>query len=550
MPKPIASIRHDLPASVVVFFVALPLCLGIALASGAPLLSGLIAGVIGGVVVGLVSGSPLGVSGPAAGLAVIVLGAISTLGFEAFLVSVVLAGLMQVGLGIARAGPIGYFFPSAVIKGMLAGIGVIIVLKQIPHALGYDKDPEGELAFVQPDGDTTLGALTHMLSDVQPGAVVITVVSLAILLLWERVLAKRARVFKLLPGPLVAVLFGVGFEVITSRVAPSLSLSESHLVSVPVVASLSEFGGLLVSPDWSRIGDSAVWITAFTIAIVASLETLLCVAATDKLDAQRRVTPTSRELVAQGAGNLLSGLAGGLPITQVIVRSSANIQSGGRTKLSAVLHGLWLALFVMGLPGFLNLIPLAVLAAILLVVGCKLARPALVRQMWALGPGQFLPFVATILGIVFTDLLTGIGVGLGVAVLVILRRNYQNAHVLHLEESDEPGRRHRVVMRLSEEVSFLNKGAIRHTLNQVTDGSRVSIDMSACVVRDHDVLEVIDDFCASAEERDILVAVTDVPDDAIQRRRTSGSSTSPSTARSLAAAILPTSPDSPRTVAS
>ncbi|RKY21264.1 MAG: SulP family inorganic anion transporter [Planctomycetota bacterium] len=550
MPKPIASIRHDLPASVVVFFVALPLCLGIALASGAPLLSGLIAGVIGGVVVGLVSGSPLGVSGPAAGLAVIVLGAISTLGFEAFLVSVVLAGLMQVGLGIARAGPIGYFFPSAVIKGMLAGIGVIIVLKQIPHALGYDKDPEGELAFVQPDGDTTLGALTHMLSDVQPGAVVITVVSLAILLLWERVLAKRARVFKLLPGPLVAVLFGVGFEVITSRVAPSLSLSESHLVSVPVVASLSEFGGLLVSPDWSRIGDSAVWITAFTIAIVASLETLLCVAATDKLDAQRRVTPTSRELVAQGAGNLLSGLAGGLPITQVIVRSSANIQSGGRTKLSAVLHGLWLALFVLALPGFLNLIPLAVLAAILLVVGCKLARPALVRQMWALGPGQFLPFVATILGIVFTDLLTGIGVGLGVAVLVILRRNYQNAHVLHLEESDEPGRRHRVVMRLSEEVSFLNKGAIRHTLNQVTDGSRVSIDMSACVVRDHDVLEVIDDFCASAEERDILVAVTDVPDDAIQRRRTSGSSTSPSTARSLAAAILPTSPDSPRTVAS
>jgi MFS superfamily sulfate permease-like transporter len=507
----LSSLRQDLPASVVVFFVAVPLCLGIALASGAPLISGLIAGIIGGVVVGAVSGSQLGVSGPAAGLAVIVLGAISSLGFEAFLLAVVLAGLIQVALGFARAGPIGYFFPIAVIKGMLAGIGVIIVLKQIPHAFGYDSDPEGEMSFVQPDGDTTFGSLAHMFDGVQPGALVVTAVSLTILLLWERVLSKRGRIFQVVPGPLAAVVFGILFQLVASRVAPSLALTSEHLVSVPVVAGLGAFGDLLITPDWSAIGQGEVWLAAFTMAIVASLETLLCVAATDKLDPERRVTPTSRELVAQGVGNTASGLIGGLPITQVIVRSSANIQSGGRTKVSAILHGAWLLLFVVALPGLLNLIPLAVLAAILFVVGWKLARPAIFREMWALGQGQFLPFVATILGIVFTDLLNGIGIGLVISVLVILRRNYLNAHFLHIEESDLPGRRHRVTMHLAEEASFLNKGAIRKALSDVPDSSRVTIDVSACVVRDHDVMDVIDDFLANAPTRDIEVLLVDEP---------------------------------------
>jgi MFS superfamily sulfate permease-like transporter len=515
----LATLRQDLPASVVVFFVAVPLCLGIALASGAPLISGLIAGIIGGVLVGAISGSHLGVSGPAAGLAVIVLGAISTLGFEAFLLAVVLAGLIQVAMGVARAGPIGYFFPSAVIKGMLAGIGVIIVLKQIPHAFGYDSDPEGDLSFVQPDGETTFGSLAHMFDGIQPGAVIVTAVSLSILLLWERVLSKRGRVFQVVPGPLAAVVFGILFQLVANRLAPSLALTGDHLVSVPVVASLGAFGDLMVSPDWSAIGSAEVWLAAFTMAIVASLETLLCVAATDKLDPERRVTPTSRELVAQGVGNTASGLIGGLPITQVIVRSSANIQSGGRTKTSAILHGVWLLVFVVALPGLLNLIPLAVLAAILFVVGWKLARPAVFREIWALGQGQFLPFVATILGIVFTDLLNGIGIGLAVSVLVILRRNYLNAHFLHIEESDTPGHRHHVTMHLAEEASFLNKGAVRKALSDVPDGSRVTIDMSACIVRDHDVLDVIDDFLTNAPTRDIEVLMVDEPSPRIARQR-------------------------------
>ena len=509
--KPLQNLRFDVPASIVVVFVAVPLCLGIALASGAPLFSGLIAGVVGGLVVGLISGSPLGVSGPAAGLAVIVLSAIETLGsFQTFLLAVVLAGVMQLALGLIRAGMLGYFFPSSVIKGMLSGIGIIIVLKQIPHAFGYDADPEGELSFVQPDGETTLSELSRMLDAIEPTAIVITVVSLAILLLWERVLVPKSNAFRVVPGPLAAVLFGIGFQAVATWLAPSYALETSHLVNVPV-AGFDEPGKLVTTPVWSEIGNGAVWVTAVTIAIVASLETLLCVAATDKLDPWKRVTPTNRELVAQGTGNIVSGLIGGLPITQVIVRSSANIQSGGRTKTSAILHGVWLLLFVVAVPALLNMIPLAVLASILLVVGYKLAKPALFRQMWSLGPAQFVPFVVTILGLVFTDMLIGIGVGLAVAILVILRRNYMNSHFLHIEESDPEGRRHTVHMQLAEEVTFLNKGAVQKELNAVADGSVVVIDISACVEIDHDILEVIEDFKANAASRDIEIQVVQEP---------------------------------------
>ena len=519
----LSSLRHDLPASIVVVFVAVPLCLGIALASGAPLFSGLIAGIVGGIVVGILSGSPLGVSGPAAGLAVIVLGAIEQLqAFETFLLAVVIAGVLQLIAGMARAGTLGYFFPSSVIKGMLSGIGIIIILKQIPHAFGYDHDYEGELQFNQPDGETTFGGIAHIMDSVSANAVLVTVVSMAILISWEKVLAPRSKFFQIVQGPLVAVLFGIGYQMLTSGAESDWAFSQDHLVSVPVVASFAEFKDLLTSPDWGQIGNQDVWIVAITLAIVASLETLLSVAATDKLDPQKRVTPTNRELLAQGTGNVVSGMLGGLPVTQVIVRSSANVHSGGHTKVSAILHGIWLLLLVGLVPAYLNLIPLSVLAAVLFTVGWKLAKPSLFKQMWSLGQAQFLPFIVTIVGMVFTDLLTGIGIGMAFAILVILRRNYMNAHFLHIEEKDEPGHRHRVHIRLSEEVSFLNKGAIIRALDEVPDESVVTIDTSGCVVMDHDIQEVIADFRSHALAGNIEVRIVDEPEQNVSQRRSAG----------------------------
>jgi len=510
------NLRYDLPASIVVCFVAVPLCLGIALASGAPLFSGLIAGIVGGLVVGAISASPLGVSGPAAGLAVIVLSAIGTLGsFETFLLAVVLAGVIQVLMGLARGGVLGYFFPSAVIKGMLTGIGLLIFLKQLPHAVGYDKQPEGQTAYHEPDGETTLSTLSTMLENINTSALLVSAISLFILLLWEMVLAKKAKVFQLIQGPVVAVAFGIVFQSWAAKFAPGWALSADHLVSVPVPSNADEFVAMFTIPDWSQITNGSVWFVAVTIAIVASIETLLCVSAADRMDPQKRMTPANRELIAQGIGNMASGAIGGLPVTQVIVRSSTNIQSGGRTKVSAILHGAWLVLFVLVLPGLLNLMPLAVLASILLVVGYKLAKPALFKQMWGQGMEQFLPFVVTVVGIVFTDLLVGIGIGLAVAILVILRRNFRNSHFLHLEEIDPEQGRHMVRMTLSEEITFLNKGAINKELHAVPDGSVVQIDTSKCVVTDYDVMEVIDDFRSTAALRGIDVRLVNEPHEGI-----------------------------------
>lgn len=504
--KAFATLKQDLPASVVVFFVAVPLCLGIALASGAPLFSGLIAGIVGGLVVGAISGSPLGVSGPAAGLAVIVLSAIESLGsFETFLMAVVLAGGLQIALGFARAGVLAYFFPTSVIKGMLAGIGVIIILKQIPHALGHDSDPVGDLAFVQQDGDTTLSSLQSMLGDFSLSAILVSMTCLTILIAYELGLAKRIAGIGKLPAPLVAVGFGIAYELVTRKFWPELSLDTDHLVSVPIAGSTSEMLQLLTHPNWSAIGSSAVWITAITIAIVASLETLLCVEATDKLDPQKRVTPTNRELVAQGVGNMVSGSIGGIPVTQVIVRSSANIQSGGQSKVSAILHGALMALFVLVLPQVLNLIPLAALASILFVVGYKLAKPALFHQMWKLGMSQFLPFTATVVAIVWTDLLTGIGIGMVVAIFSILRSHYMNSHFLHLQEHEKVDGRREFTIELAEQVTFLNRAAILKELDALPSGSHVTIDASKSVVIDQDVHEIISDFEEAAPRRDILV---------------------------------------------
>lgn len=502
--------RQDVPASIVVFFVALPLCLGIALASGAPLFAGLVAGVIGGIVVGAMSGSPLGVSGPAAGLAVIVLAAIQDLGsFEAFLVAVVLAGALQIVLGVARAGVLGYFFPSAVIKGMLAGIGIIIIMKQLPHAFGYDADFEGDEAFVQPDGETTLSALSSALQHVDGSAMAVTAMTLAILLLWDNMLKPRHRFFQVVPGALTAVICGILFQTVATAYLPDAALSAAHLVAVPVADGFAGLLGLLTYPDWAALGNPAIYTTAATLAVVASLETLLCVEATDKLDPHKRVTPTNRELVAQGGGNIISGLIGGLPITQVIVRSSANIQSGAHGRLSAILHGVLMLVAVIALPRLLNLIPLAVLAGILLLVGYKLAQPALFRAVYRQGLAQFLPFAVTVAGVVLTDLLTGIAAGVAVSVLFLLRRSYLNSHFLHMEAVDDAAHKHIVTMRLAEEVTFLNKGAILKEFSLIPAGSHVVIDLRACVSIDQDVLEVIDDFRATAGERNITTELVE-----------------------------------------
>lgn len=501
------NLKRDLPASVVVFFVALPLCLGIALASGAPLFSGLIAGVVGGLLVGALSRSPLGVSGPAAGLAVIVFGAIESLGsFQTFLLAVFIAGLIQVALGIVRAGVLGYFFPSAVIHGMLCGIGLIIIIKQIPHAFGYDSNPSGDLAFSEVDGGTSLSALGEMLSFVHPGAVLIAAISLAILVLWDKPFIKNSRYLGVVPGPVLAVVAAVLCQLAVGG-SPTLALGENHLVNVPVAEGFSGFVGLFTMPDFSQLDNPAVWMVAVTIAIVASLETLLSVEATDKMDPLKRTTPTNRELFAQGIGNSVSGLVGGLPVTQVIVRSTVNVQTGARTRASAILHGLLLLVCIATVPGLLNLIPLAVLAAVLIVTGYKLAKPALFVSMWRYGSEQFLPFIVTVAGVVFTDLLMGVGMGMAVAIIILLQRNFKNSHFLNMKDKHTADDRHLITMRLAEEVTFLNKGAIKKELAAVPDNSVLIIDQSNCVYLNHDVAEIIRDFVQTASARGITVEI-------------------------------------------
>lgn len=498
-----SELKNDFPASIVVFFVALPLCLGIALASGAPLFSGLIAGIIGGVVVGALSGSKIGVSGPAAGLAAIVLTSIGTLGsFENFLVAVVLGGFIQLIFGLLKAGVIGYYFPSSVIKGMLTGIGIIIILKQIPHFFGYDLDPEGDFAFFQVDGQNTFSEIVKTANHIQPGSALIGLVGLTILLFWEKVLAKKAKIFRIIQGPLVAVIAGIAFFSLTQS-SSVLGIRSSHLVNVPVPEDLSSFLSQFSFPNFAAIANSEVWVVAFTIALVASLETLLCVEATDRLDPQKNVTPTNRELLAQGAGNIISGLIGGLPITQVIVRSSANIQSGGRTKMSAIIHGLFLLGSVILIPDLLNRIPLSVLAAILLIVGFKLAKPSLFKTMYQLGWKQFVPFIVTVVGIIFTDLLVGIGLGLLVGIIVILFKSYQNSHFLHKEGEDvDDGK---IKMTLAEEVTFFNKGAILKELDRLPINSFLELDVTNTKYLDNDIIEILDDFIHKAKSRNITI---------------------------------------------
>lgn len=489
------SFKNDLSASVVVFLVALPLCLGIGLAStGRPdlIFSGIIAGIVGGIVVGGLSGSSLGVAGPAAGLVVIVLAALDTLGsFEAFLLAVFLAGVIQVIAGFMKAGIIGYYFPSSVIKGMLAAIGLTLILKEIPHALGYDKDFMGDMALQQADGQNTFTELYHAVVYHHMGAVIISVISIAMLIFLERPVMKKFVLLKFLPGALFVVITGILLNLLFMAVKPEWALTGEHLVQLPVASNANEFFSFFRSPDFSAFSNPDVYVIALTLAMVASLETLLSVEATDKLDPFKRVTPTNRELKAQGVGNMISGLIGGLPITQVIVRSSANVSAGGKTKASTMMHGATLLVSVILIPKYLNFIPLASLAAILFLVGYKLSKIALYRTMYKLGWDQFIPFVVTVIAILATDLLKGIGIGMAVAIFFILRKNYKHAYFYKKESTQD---REVITLRLSEEVTFLNKASIQLSLDELPNNSKVVIDGSHSVTIDYDVLEIIEDF--------------------------------------------------------
>lgn len=505
----LSTLRQDFPASIVVFFVAVPLCLGIALASGAPLFAGIIAGIVGGIVVGTASGSPLGVSGPAAGLAVIVLSSIESLGgWEIFLLAVFIAGIIQIILGYLKLGTIAYYFPSSVIKGMLTGIGLLIILKQIPHAFGYDGDFEGDLSFWQIDNQNTFSELLNMLNFVNPGVILITFISLAILLIWENVLMKKSKIFGIINGPLVAVVVGILLHLAYSQGILDFNLKPSQVVQIPVAGNITEFVGQFTLPDFGHLLNPEVYMVAFVIAIIASLETLLCVEATDKLDPDKRVTPTNRELKAQGLGNIVSGLIGGLPVTQVIVRSSANIAFGGKSKMSAIIHGFLLLISAIAIPKILNLVPLATLAAILFVVGYKLAKPKIFKEVFGQGREQFVPFVVTVIAILFTDLLKGILIGLAFAIFYILRNNFKNPFYIWKNGIKEGEEYH---VTLSEEVTFLNKGSILQMLNHVPANSKVIIDGTRSKSIHYDIIEIIQNYLVHAKSIGVTAEVKGIP---------------------------------------
>lgn len=496
-----ADFKQNLPSGIVVFLVALPLCLGIALASGAPPLSGIIAGIIGGIAVGFLSNSQISVTGPAAGLAAIVLGAITDLGsFELFLTAGLIAGIIQLALGFLRAGSISNYFPNNVIEGMLAGIGVIIILKQIPHAIGFDKDFEGNQHIF--DGFNFSEYFTNLWSAVSPGAIVVTAISLAILILWDKFPALKK--IKLLPGALVAVVVGILLNEIFK--GSFLEISKEHLVTLPVPQTAEDFKNLITFPDFSGFLNPKVWVVGATIAIVASIETLLCIEAADRMDAHKRITDTNLELKAQGIGNLASSFIGGLPMTSVVVRTSANANAGATSKISAIIHGILLLVSVLSIPFLLNKIPLATLAAVLLLVGYKLASPEKLKHFWKKGKYQFIPFIATIIAVVALDLLKGVALGLAISIVFLLLGNMKRAYYFSKEELEDADE---ISLDLAEEVSFLNKAAIKKTLKNIKPNSKVIINAKRTSYISDDILELIEDFAnVRAKDDDIEVVLT------------------------------------------
>jgi MFS superfamily sulfate permease-like transporter len=497
----IKNMGADIPSSIVVFLVALPLCLGVALASNAPLFSGLIAGMVGGMVIGMLSGSQLSVSGPAAGLTAIVAAAVLKLpSFEAFLLSVVVCGALQMVLGFIKAGVIGDYVPNAVIKGMLAAIGLILILKQFPHLIGYDANYLGDESFQQRNNENTFTGIINAFKAITPVAMIIGVVCLVLQFIWEKFTTGKKGFIKLIPAPLLAVLVGVGINLAFGATESAAALKPEHLVVIPIASSAGEFFSFFTFPDWSQLLNKEVWITGLTLALVASLETLLSIEAIDDLDPYQRVTNKERELKAQGVGNMISGLIGGLPLTSVIVRSSANVNAGAQTKMSTVYHGMLLLLCVAFIPTVLNQIPLAALAAVLIFTGYKLAKPALFKAFYKKGWDQFLPFVITIAAILLTDLLIGVLIGIGIGMLFIVRTNFKSSVFVVNDEN-------KYLFRLRKDVSFLNKPIIKNKLEEVPANAYVIIDVSRADFIDKDIVEVIEDFAIHAPLKDIKVEI-------------------------------------------
>jgi MFS superfamily sulfate permease-like transporter len=497
-----AHTRNDIPAGMVVFLVALPLCLGIALASGAPFFSGIISGIIGGIVIGSLSGSKLSVSGPAAGLAALVLAAITNIGdFRLFLCAVVIAGILQVLMSLARLGGIANYFPNSVIKGMLTSIGILIIAKQIPHAFGYDRNQKGELTELFPFGDEDLYELFQPLQHIDVGVFLICLISIIIMLVWEKPFIKKR--FKFIPGALVAVIISVIMSEIFKATNSTFLIEKDHLVQLKSAGSANEFFSFFTVPDFSGFTNSKVLVSGVMIAIIASLETLLCIEAVDNLDTERNVTNTNRELLAQGIGNGLSGLIGGLPITSVIVRSSANINAGAKSKLSTIFHGVLLLICVIAIPGLLNKIPLSALAAVLLLTGYKLCKLSVFKQMINNGKYQYIPFLVTVFSIIAIDLLVvykpikgyglllGVVIGLISAIGALLHGNLKNSYFFHKEKHNEG---EVIKIQLAEEVSFLNKASIRETLDHIPPNATVIIDASKTQYIEFDILELIKEF--------------------------------------------------------
>lgn len=494
------NFRADFPASIVVFLVALPLCLGIALASNAPLFSGIIAGIIGGIVIGSLSGSQLSVSGPAAGLTAIVSAAILKLPtFETFLLAVVICGALQMVLGFIKAGIIGDYIPNCVIKGMLAAIGLILILKQFPHLIGYDSNYLGDESFRQSNDENTFSGIVNAFKNITPVALLIGAVGLIFQFAWEKFTSSRKGFIKLIPAPLVVVLMGIAINEFFKN-GSAYAIDPKHMVSIPMAQSANEFISFFTAPDFNGFLNKEVWIAGVTLALVASLETLLSIEAIDDLDPYQRVTNKERELKAQGIGNMISGLIGGLPITSVIVRSSANVNAGAKSKMSAIYHGILLLLFVALIPGLLNLIPKSALAAVLIYTGYKLAKPALFKAYYKKGWDQFLPFVITIAAILLTDLLIGVLIGIGVGLFFIIRSNFKTSVFIVHDHN-------KYLIRLRKDVSFLNKPIIKNKLEEIPENASVLIDTSRADFIDKDIVEVIEDFSIHAPLKNIKVEI-------------------------------------------
>ncbi|MEN9312615.1 MAG: hypothetical protein RIT42_721 [Bacteroidota bacterium] len=501
----------DISASIVVFLVALPLCLGIAHASGVPVINGLIAGIVGGLVVGFVSGSHVSVSGPAAGLITLVESSLrdlsggnpavtATHALQAFAMAVVIAGVLQILLGLLKVGKLADFIPASVIKGMLAAIGLLLILKQVPHLVGWDADDFGDEGFIQHDGQTTFSEIMVAFNHLTPMAMFIGVMGLAIQFLWDTPALKKMGWLQLLPAPLLVVLLGVGVNAWAIQNNPALSITDhSHLVNIPQFLRSGDGHSLLTFPSIGSLGSMVVWVIAIKITLIASIESLLSIEASDKIDPHKRVSPPNRELIAQGLGNTVSGLFGGIPVTAVIVRSSANVNAGGMTKWSAILHGVWLTVAVLFFPHALNLIPNAALAAVLIYVGYKLAKPSLIQSEWKKGRVSFMPFVITVVSILLSDLLIGILIGMAVAFYFIIRSNFHRS--INLVDLDN-----NFMVRFQQQATFLNKSLLKTLLDRIPSNAQVIMDLTHCTFMDADILDVIDDFQVKAVERNILIS--------------------------------------------